>query len=48
MFRWLTELTKPEEQPLEKTNLSLKLTNSMSGTLGIFDTSTDQLLGEKT
>lgn len=41
------ELTKPEEKPLEKTNLSLKLTNSMSGTLGIFDTLTDQLLGER-
>ena len=41
------ELSKPGEQPLEKTNLSLKLTNSMSGTLGIFDTFTDQLLGER-
>jgi len=41
------EVSKAEEKTLEKTNLSLKLTNSMSGTLGIFDTLTDQLLGER-
>ena len=41
------EVSKAEEKTLEKTNLSLKLTNSMSGTIGIFDTLTDQLLGER-
>ena len=41
------KVSKAEEKTLEKTNLSLKLTNSMSGTLGIFDTLTDQLLGER-